>query len=288
MADSKVKREQHDLLRVDPQDKEKAFSLKGNQSIKAFFKELLIRYEEHPRLKAELEKWKFLEPSLKEITTKYDGHCSKCDSIIPAGNRDILYGKDDNGKTILICVDCQINAESDRTIVKRLRRRKELDRTIKALENEQNRMLSQNDELYILESIKEKYLSKDDKTFEKDEKNELKSWVKDLVELKKGKIMKSTKTARKLPLEPQKEKKDDFAKEIFKILRDEQGFMLTPSEMMKLLQEIKITGKNERGGLLLAFKQDYRKDGLTTPTILRFFEAYMKLDPQLDIYHCYH
>ena len=73
-------------------------------------------------------------PTLKEIITIYKGKCSKCGKIINVGER-ALWGKTPQG-SILICADCQIDSESDKTIVKRLIKRRKLDRQIKALQNQ--------------------------------------------------------------------------------------------------------------------------------------------------------
>ena len=224
--------------------------------------------------------------SLKEILNSYSNcKCTSCYRYITVGEK-FLWGRDHKGNSIRLCIDCQINSETDKSIVGKLIKKKRLERDIKALKNEKNRILSQDNELYVLKKLME-FLSKD-KTLEKDEKKEIKEMVRDLIDLNKSKIIKSRKTAPKLTLKPQKEKSYDFAKEIFKILRDEKGFILTPSKMMKLLQEIEILGRNEQGGLTVSFDSRNRKDGLTEKTIIKFFDAYKRLDPQLIIHSSYH
>ena len=86
-------------------------------------------------------------PTLKEIITKYKGKCSKCGNIIEIGQR-ALYGKTKEG-SILICLDCQIGSESDKTIVKRLLKRRKLDREIKALQNQREQLLREYEELEL-------------------------------------------------------------------------------------------------------------------------------------------
>ena len=80
-------------------------------------------------------------PTLKEIITIYKGKCSKCGRVIQVGER-ALWGKTPQG-SILICADCQINSESDKVIVKRLIKRRKLERQIKALQNQLDYLASE-------------------------------------------------------------------------------------------------------------------------------------------------
>jgi len=86
-------------------------------------------------------------PTLKEIITKYKGKCSKCGNLIDVGER-ALYGRTKEG-SILICLDCQIGSESDKTIVKRLLKLRKLDREIKALQNQKEQLLREYEELEL-------------------------------------------------------------------------------------------------------------------------------------------
>ena len=86
-------------------------------------------------------------PSLREIITKYKGSCSKCSRTINMGER-ALYGKTKEG-SILICLDCQIGSESDKTIVRRLLKLRKLDREIKALQNQKEQLLREYEELEL-------------------------------------------------------------------------------------------------------------------------------------------
>ena len=73
-------------------------------------------------------------PSLKEIITIYKGKCSRCGRVINVGER-ALWGKTHEG-SVLLCSECQINSETDKTIVRRLIKRRRLEREIKALQNQ--------------------------------------------------------------------------------------------------------------------------------------------------------
>jgi len=86
-------------------------------------------------------------PTLREIITKYKGKCSKCGNLIDVGER-ALYGRTKEG-SILICLDCQIGSESDKTIVKRLLKLRKLDREIKALQNQKEQLLREYEELEL-------------------------------------------------------------------------------------------------------------------------------------------
>ena len=90
-------------------------------------------------------------PTLKEIITKYKGKCSKCGRIVDVGEK-ALYGKTKDG-SILICLDCQIGMESDKTIVRRLLKLRKLDREIKALQNQKEQLLNEYEELELKEDF---------------------------------------------------------------------------------------------------------------------------------------
>ena len=103
-------------------------------TISELIKESLKHYFSCDKLKMEI-------PTLKLIITKYTGNCSKCGRVIQVGER-ALWGKTPQG-SILICADCQINSESDKVIVKRLIKRRKLERQIKALQNQLDYLASE-------------------------------------------------------------------------------------------------------------------------------------------------
>jgi len=88
------------------------------------------------------------EPSLKLIITKFDGSCSKCKAHIPIGSF-AYYGKGDNNQTILICMDCIVQNKSDRALVSRYLKMRELDKLIKALRREAEYYASKLDKLQV-------------------------------------------------------------------------------------------------------------------------------------------
>jgi len=85
--------------------------------------------------------------TLTEIITKYKGSCSKCGRTINIGER-ALYGKTKKG-SILICLDCQIGSESDKTIIRRLIKLRKLEREIKALQNHKEQLLREHERLEL-------------------------------------------------------------------------------------------------------------------------------------------
>ena len=90
-------------------------------------------------------------PSLKEIITLYTGKCSKCGRTISIGER-ALWGKTKEG-SILICTSCQIESETDKAIVKRLVKRQQLERQIKALQNQLNLLLGKYEEYKFIDDV---------------------------------------------------------------------------------------------------------------------------------------
>ena len=95
-------------------------------------------------------------PTLKEIITKYRGRCSKCGRIIEVGEK-ALWGVDEQKGTILICIDCQIENETDKAIVSRLIKKRRLEREIKALNNQLKILASKYEEYKFLDDFHEAY-----------------------------------------------------------------------------------------------------------------------------------
>ena len=76
------------------------------------------------------EKEEIKQASLKLIVTKYNGKCSKCGSEISIGSL-CYYGRD-QGKTILICLDCMVENKSDKALASKYLKMRELNKTVKA------------------------------------------------------------------------------------------------------------------------------------------------------------
>jgi len=95
-------------------------------------------------------------PTLKEIAVKYRGRCSKCGRIIEVGEK-ALWGVDEQKRTILICIDCQIENETDKAIVSRLIKKRRLEREIKALNNQLKILASKYEEYKFLDDFNRAY-----------------------------------------------------------------------------------------------------------------------------------
>ena len=93
--------------------------------------------------------------SLKDISNSYPNcRCTSCKNLIPIGQK-FLWGRDHEGKAIRICIDCQINNETDKTIVNRLLKRKRLEREVKALTYRKDQLADEIEEASLLETMKD-------------------------------------------------------------------------------------------------------------------------------------
>jgi len=73
-------------------------------------------------------------PKPRIIRTLYDGSCLKCGNMIPKGSIAIYI------KPYLFCLDHVFEAQNDKIIVNRILKKRQLDREIKALQNERDRI----------------------------------------------------------------------------------------------------------------------------------------------------
>jgi uncharacterized C2H2 Zn-finger protein len=100
------------------------------------------------------------EISLKPIITKYDGYCVKCNRLIPMGS-EALYGKDRDGKTILICPVCNAKSgfsEADAKIYLKLFKYK---RIVKGLKDMADKLCEQIENLDMIHKFYEFYAKAD-------------------------------------------------------------------------------------------------------------------------------
>jgi uncharacterized C2H2 Zn-finger protein len=100
------------------------------------------------------------EISLKPIITKYDGYCVKCNRLIPMGS-EALYGKDRDGKTILICPVCNAKSgfsEADAKIYLKLFKYK---RIVKGLKDMADKLCEQIESLDMINKFYEFYAKAD-------------------------------------------------------------------------------------------------------------------------------
>jgi len=95
------------------------------------------------------EKEETKQASLKLIVTKYDGKCSKCNNSLSIGSL-AYYGKDNQGKTILVCLDCMVENKSDKALASKYLKMRELNKTIKALRQEAEALAYKLEDLQIL------------------------------------------------------------------------------------------------------------------------------------------
>ncbi len=106
----------------------------------SFFKSIMkIVYKKHE--KAKRRKGKPSLPTLRPIITQYPGYCNSCKADLPIGSR-AYYGKQ-NGKTILLCLACQVDAMGDRGIAKKYRTMRELKNITTELRKEANNLSDQ-------------------------------------------------------------------------------------------------------------------------------------------------
>lgn len=87
-----------------------------------------------------------IEPSMREIINAYENtYCSKCSQKIPIG-QNCLWGKDEKGKTIYICLGCQIEGIGDKALIKKHQKLKQIERLIKAYKNQLDNLAIQFEE----------------------------------------------------------------------------------------------------------------------------------------------
>lgn len=102
---------------------------------------LLIKTFYKKNEKAKRQKGKPSLPTLRPIITQYSGYCNSCKADLPIGSR-AYYGKQ-NGKTILLCLACQVDAMGDKGIAKKYRTMRELKNIITELRKEANNLSDQ-------------------------------------------------------------------------------------------------------------------------------------------------
>lgn len=116
--------------------------------------------ERHHNLVLEYERalpyLKSSEPdSLKEIINSYPNcRCTSCNRYLKTGEK-FLWGRNQKGNPIRVCIDCQINSETDKAIVRKLIKKKRLDREIEALEAKRESLIVEVEEKSIKEEIEE-------------------------------------------------------------------------------------------------------------------------------------
>lgn len=81
------------------------------------------------------------EAELKFIITRYPGQCKKCENHVPAGSP--AYWSPD----ILMCLDCAVDTKSDKALMTRYLKARELDKILRMLKDESNRYADQINEL---------------------------------------------------------------------------------------------------------------------------------------------
>jgi len=106
------------------------------------------------------EKEDVKQASLKLIVTKFSGKCSKCGNEISIGSL-AYYGKD-QGKTILICLDCMVENKSDKALASKYLKMRELNKTVKALRKEAESLAEKLEDLQIVMKFDNLYQKNDE------------------------------------------------------------------------------------------------------------------------------
>ena len=88
------------------------------------------------------------QPAMKLILLKYPTKCRKCGNLIPAFTY-AYYGKGVGA----ICLDCIIKRIGDKTLVAKYLKKRELERLIKALQNEADRLATKIEDYQISEKL---------------------------------------------------------------------------------------------------------------------------------------
>lgn len=81
------------------------------------------------------------EAELKFIITRYPGQCTKCGEAVAAGSP--AYWSPD----VLMCIDCAVDTKSDKALMSRYLKARELDKILRMLKEESNRYADQINEL---------------------------------------------------------------------------------------------------------------------------------------------
>jgi Ribbon-helix-helix protein, copG family. len=131
----------------------------------------------------------------KEIVAIYSGRCSKCGKEIKPGDR-IVYVRityeDGSGRPFTYCLDCWLEV-SDKTIVQLELKKRKLEKTIRALNNEINKLIKVYEELEKLAEVNNKLKKTLDELFifveriyrdnESEIKSDLKKFISELEDL---------------------------------------------------------------------------------------------------------
>jgi Ribbon-helix-helix protein, copG family. len=131
----------------------------------------------------------------KEIVAIYSGKCHKCGKEIKPGDR-IVYVRityeDGSGRPFTYCLDCWYEL-NDKTIVQLELKKRKLERTVKALRNEVNKLLSVYEELERLAEANSKIRKVLDELFvfvervyresDSEIKNDLRKFISELEDL---------------------------------------------------------------------------------------------------------
>lgn len=71
-------------------------------------------------------------PTLKPIFLKYPATCSKCGRSLSVGEM-AYWGRLEDGKTVIICQDCQVSSQSDKALARKYIKIRELSKTLSGL-----------------------------------------------------------------------------------------------------------------------------------------------------------
>lgn len=81
------------------------------------------------------------EAELKFIITRYPGQCKKCGNDVPEGS-PVYWAPD-----VLMCLDCAVDTKSDKALMTRYLKARELDKILHMLKEESNKYADQINEL---------------------------------------------------------------------------------------------------------------------------------------------
>lgn len=87
-------------------------------------------------------------PTLKSIRLKYPADCTTCGESLAMG-QEVLWGRTQDGKTVIVCLSCQINQEGDKTLIKLDRKRRQLERLLKAYQNQIEDVAKKSEECHM-------------------------------------------------------------------------------------------------------------------------------------------
>jgi Ribbon-helix-helix protein, copG family. len=131
----------------------------------------------------------------REIVAIYSGKCYRCNKEIRPGDRivfiKIMY-EDNTARSYTYCLDCWYEL-SDKTIVQLELKKRKLERTLRALNNEINKLIKVYEELESLEEVNSKlkktlselslFIERVYSESESDIKNDLKKFISELEDL---------------------------------------------------------------------------------------------------------